>query len=291
MARRPAVAGQFYLGEKKALKEQIEECFMSKFGPGRLPGDTRTKVIKGVIAPHAGYPFSGPCAAFAYKEIAEAQEPDLYVVLGPSHSGSESCISAEDWETPLGIAKNDKEFGQVLVDNSKIVVNEEAHDMEHSIEVQLPFLQFVNQINNKTSKENKDFKFLPLMVSHNISYNEIAKAIQKTAEQLKRHIIIIASSDLTHYGLNYGYIPFQDNVKENMHKLDKGAIDRILDLDATGFIEYCRDKEATICGALPIAALISTINAKKAKLLKYYTSGDIIGDYSNAVGYASVLFE
>jgi len=155
MARQPVFAGQFYYGEKKALKEQIEECFMSRFGPGSLPEDVRTKVIKGMIAPHAGYVFSGPCAAFAYKEIAEAQEPDLYIVLGTSHSGSDSCISAEDWETPLGIAKNDKEFGKSLVDNSKIVVDEEAHNMEHSIEVQIPFLQFVNP--------KKDFRFLPLM--------------------------------------------------------------------------------------------------------------------------------
>lgn len=281
MTRKPVVAGQFYYGDKKALKEQLEECFMSKFGPGELPEDVRTKVIKGVIAPHAGYTFSGPCAAFAYKEIAEAQEPDLYIILGPSHSGSESCISLEDWETPLGIAKNDKEFGKALTENSKIPVNEESHSMEHSIEVQVPFLQFVN----------KSFKFLPLMVSHNISYNEIAKAIQKTAEQLKKHMIVIASSDFTHYGFNYGYMPFQDNVKENMAKLDKGAINKILKSDAEGFIDYCRDKDATICGALPIATIIKTVNAKKAKLLKYYTSGDIIGDYSNAVGYASILFE
>jgi AmmeMemoRadiSam system protein B len=281
MTRKPIVAGQFYAGEKKALKKQIKECFMSKFGPGKLPDDVRTKVIKGAIIPHAGYPFSGPCAAFAYKEIAEAQEPDLYVIFGTDHSGSGSCISLENWETPLGIAQNDSEFGRALMKNCSIKADEEAHSAEHSIEVQIPFLQFT------ASK----FKFLPVMAGHDLSYSAIASAIQKTAEQLKKHVIFIASSDFTHYGYNYGYIPFQENIKENMYKLDKGAIGKILKLDAKGFIDYCRDKDATICGALPIAAIISTITSKRARLLKYYTSGDITGDYGNSVGYASILFE
>jgi AmmeMemoRadiSam system protein B len=279
--RKPVVDGQFYPSDPEELKEQIKASFLSKFGPGSLPKEGRKKHTAGAIAPHAGYQFSGPGAAWVYKEIAESIIPDTYVLLGPSHSGFSSCISLQDWKTPLGTARNDSEFGKKLADNSGLSVNEEAHSKEHSIEVQLPFLQFACP----------EFKIVPIMISHDLGYQKIADAIRKTAEQLKRKTVVIASSDFTHYGFAYGYVPFSENIKKNMYSLDKGAIDAIKSLDAEKFISYVNEKQATICGQLPIATLMKAVDVKKAKLLSYYTSGDIIGDYSNAVGYASIVFE
>ena len=279
-ARKPVVAGQFYLANTEELKDQIKSCFLSEFGPGKLPEKDRTKKIVGAIAPHAGYQFSGPGAAFTYKEIAETKIPDTYLLLGPNHMGYHSSISVEDWETPLGTAKNDSEFGKTLAKNSKLEINEKAHSTEHSIEVQIPFLQF-------TAKE---FKISPVMISHDLSYQEIAEAIRKTAEQLKRNIIVIASSDFTHYGPDYGYEPFKTNVKKNLYELDKGAIELIKKLSTEKYLDYVAEKQATICGQLPIAVLMDSVKPKKAELLKYYTSGDILGDYTNAVGYASIIF-
>ena len=284
MVRKPIVAGQFYPAEPNELDKMIKDCFSSKLGPGDLPINKRTKDIIGIISPHAGYTFSGACAAWAYKEIAESKFPDTFILLGLSHSGFDSCISLEDWETPFGIIKNDKEFQKTLMKN--LPVDERAHASEHSIEVQLPFLQFANRdIIDK-------IRIAPIIASPDIDYKEIASYILNTIKKTKRNIIIIASSDFTHYGFNYGYLPFTDNQKENMYALDKGAIKLIESLEADKFLDYTAETKATICGKYPIAVLLALskkLGAKKASLLHYYTSGDVIEDYSSAVGYASIV--
>jgi len=288
MIRQPVMAGHFYEENPKKLEKQIINCFESKFGPGVLPSKRKNKRIVGVIAPHAGYVFSGPCAVWAYKEIAEAEFPEVYIMLGLSHSGKKSCISLSDWETPLGIVKNDTEFGKLIMKNAGLKNDEQTHLGEHSIEVQLPFLQFA-------SKDRiKDLRICPIIISPGTPYEEIAKGIDKTINQTGKNAVIIASSDFTHYGLNYGFFPFTENIKENMKKFDAKAIEHIKNLDDKGFLKYVFDNDATICGAYPIAALLSLakyFDAKKAILQHYYTSGDIINDYSSAVGYASIILE
>jgi len=286
--RNPVVAGQFYESTFEELDKQINNCFSSKFGPGDLPIKKRIKNIFGIIAPHAGYPFSGPCAAWGFKELAESKLPDTYIMLGLSHSGAKSCVSLEDWETPFGTIKVDKEFNQLLMKNSTIKQDEDAHRDEHSIEVQLPFLQFVN----------KDYlnrlRIAPIIASHDLPYEKLAAAIAKTVKESNKSVCLIASSDFTHYGLNYGYFPFSNNIKENIYKLDKEAIKLIEKLNAYEFLNYKKETGATICGNIPIAVSIETaklLGAKKARLLHYYTSGDIINDYSSAVGYASIVIE
>lgn len=286
--RQPIVAGQFYESDKKKLENQIKESFLHDFGPKKIPNATQSKRIIGAISPHAGYFFSGAGAAFSFKEIGESKIPDTYIMLGLSHQGYRSCVSLEDWETPLGIVKVDKEFCEKVIKNSSLKVNEAAHRQEHSIEVQLPFLQFIAQ------EHKNNLKIAPIIVSPDISCANFARFIKKTIDETDRKACIIASSDFTHYGINYGFIPFSNNIKEKMHALDKKAIDLIIKMDASGFLDYTEETGATICGKYPIAVLIELcklLGAKKGKLLKYYTSGDILGDYSNAVGYASIVFE
>ncbi len=286
MTRQPIVDGQFYESDPDKLNNQIESCFKNSFGPGSLPSKTRDKKVIGIVCPHAGYAFSGPCQAFSYKEVGESKIPDVYILLGLSHSGFNSCISTEDWETPLGIVKTDKELGEKISQVSGLPIDEVAHQNEHSIEVQLPFLQFVNK--------DHDFKILPIIISYDTDLQKIAQCIKETLNQTKKTSILIASSDFTHYGLNYGFVPFSDNTKENMYKLDQGAIDSITKLDANKFLDYTEKTKATICGKYPIASLIETsklLGAKKAELLKYYTSGDILKDYNSAVGYASIIIK
>jgi hypothetical protein len=275
--RNPVVSGIFYPSDSEDLKQSIKDCFLSGFGPGKPPGKVINSV-KGVIVPHAGFAYSGPCAAYAYKAVAEAVKPDLFILLGPSHSGFSSCLSLEDWKTPLGTAKVDKDFAGLLAKNG-LLQDEQAHANEHSLEVQIPFLQFIL----------KDFKFVPIIVSED--YLQVADVILKALEQSKKKVVFIASSDFTHYGRNYGYVPFSDAIKENMYLLDKKAIDQILKLNAKSFLDYIEKTRATICGKYPIACLLECVKPAKAELLKYYTSADISkSDYSVAVGYASVLF-
>jgi MEMO1 family protein len=269
--REAIVAGSFYDAKEDRLSEQIEGCFRSPLGPGTGTGNKGN--IKGVIVPHAGYFFSGPCAAHAYQLIA-GSDIRRFIILGVNHHGHETGVSGQDWSTPLGIAKCDKEAVEILSDDG-IKISETPHIKEHSIEVQLPFLQHIK----------KDFTFAAIGIGHDADIERIAAAVSKI-----KKTIIIASSDFTHYGFNYGYMPFSSSVKENLERLDGTAIQSILSLDMDGFRRHVNRTGMTICGYLPILTLMACMRSK-GKLLKYYTSGDVLGDFSNSVSYACIAFE
>ncbi|MFC1697569.1 AmmeMemoRadiSam system protein B [Nanoarchaeota archaeon] len=285
MIRKPIVSGTFYEADRKELIKQIEDSFKHEFGPGTLPNPRTDKEIKAIIAPHAGYPYSGPCQAFSYKALAESKFPDVYIILGTNHQTQTSCTSNKDFETPLGTVKLQDNFIKEL----NIDLNEQAHENEHSIEVQLPFLQFI-------SENNKDkLKIVPIIVG--IDYADTAEKIIKALQKTNLNPVFIISTDFTHYGMSYGFVPFQDNVKEKLHNLDKGAIDHILKIEPLKFNTNLQETGATICGRFAIMCLLEILNNLKdrknikSKLLKYYTSGDIARNYRNSVGYASILFE
>ena len=141
--RKPIVAGQFYPADPEALEQELKKSFTHKFGPGSLPGKRTGKKVYAAISPHAGYFFSGAGAAHVFKEIGEAEFPDTYIILGVNHTGPWTCTSDEDWETPLGTVKCDTELAKKLGEKG-IPIKNPSHHGEHSIEVQLPFLQFVS---------------------------------------------------------------------------------------------------------------------------------------------------
>lgn len=259
--REPYASGSFYESNHDALKKQIEGLF------GNTKFKRTDKEIKGAVIPHAGYFFSGKCMAKTYREIAESKFPDVYVIIGTNHYSNGTLINLEDWKTPFGIVKNYNE--DLSLEKSKM-------QHEHSIEVQLPFLQFI-------SKDRiNDLKILPIITDF---YD---KKLVKELNKIKNKIVI-ASSDFTHYGSNYGYLPFTQNIKKNLYDLDKKAIDFVLKLDTEGFLQYTKNK--TICGKYAIAITMELCKNSKAgaKFIDYYTSGDIINDYRNAVGYGGVI--
>ena len=284
MVREPVVAGRFYEGDKNQLESQLESCFTS--GPG-LPKGSHNKEIIGAISPHAGYMCSGMGASYVYKRIAESKKlPQTFVIIGPNHTGlGRTSLLLEDFRTPLGIAKVDTAFGKLLLENKNLENSPLVHMNEHSIEVQLPFLQYTL----------KDFMFLPIVISSYPFAEELAKALCSALKQTKRRVCIIASGDFTHYGPSYGFAPFRTNITENVKKLDFGAIELIKKLDDNGLNEYIQMTGATICGYLPIITLIKTVKLlgikPDVKLLKYYTSGDVFGDHENSVSYASMVME
>ena len=283
--RQPIVAGKFYEANNEKLLKQIENCYNHKLGPGKIT-ENKGNIVTGIIAPHAGYFYSGACAAHAYKTLAESQKPELIIILGTNHTSIEgSSILTQDYQTPIGTAKVDTEFCQKLKQNIPLQENPEQHSQEHSIETQIPFLQHIYKDN---------LKIAPIIINPGSDYKQIAQAIAKTIQETNKKTIIIASSDFTHYGVNYGYVPFTDNVQQNMYKLDAVAIKHITNQDTKKFIEYIQKKEATICGAHAIAVMTETskqLGCNKGKLLKYYTSGDITMDYNNSVGYAAIIIE
>lgn len=262
--REAIVAGQFYPSDKAELEKELKSFL-------RIQPE---KSIKTAIVPHAGYFFSGKCAGKVYSLLPPAQ---TYVILGVNHNaiGKDIAISLEDFETPLGIVKNDNELGKEILGALKLKEDSEAHKYEHSIEVQLPFLQM--------SQDN--FKIVPIILK-NYSLDtckKLAKIIVDASFKLRRKIVVIASSDFTHSGPNYGF--------SGSTEIDKEAINKILKLETKEFMQIAA--KTTICGAGAIATAIEAaklLHAQKAELLLYYDSSEVINN-ENKVGYAGIVFK
>jgi len=277
--RHPAVAGSWYAGTPKRLREQIEELFTHRLGPQSIPSvvEDGPRSLVGFVVPHAGYIASGPVAAHAYYHLAKDGKPDVIVVFGPNHTGHGSALAVMNegvWRTPLGDVEIATETANQILSASSIVdVDERAHTYEHSIELQLPFLQYLY---------GSEFKFVPIcfMIQDLESSCEVGKAV---AIALKgKNALVIASSDLTHY-----------EPQERAEKKDKMAIDAALKMDEEQYYHTVESYGISTCGYGPTIAAITAakeLGAKKAELLCYRTSGDVLGDYSAVVGYASIAF-
>lgn len=285
MTREPSAAGQFYEENFIGLEEQIKGCFHHRLGPGALPIKKRKGILKAAIVPHAGYMFSGPCAAWAYKEIAESEISDIYVLIGPNHSGAGSSASIEDWKTPFGFIKTDKDFVREIGQNTDIQINDSYHENEHSVEVQLPFLQYVNK------EFLKQMKFAAITLSNDIDIKKFANDLKKIIIKSKKKITFIISSDFVHYGANYNYKPFIFDVDDKLKELDSEAFKLILEKKPEDFLDYIKKTGATICGYLSIYLLLKLIDDEKGRLLMYYNSSEISGDKKNTVSYASIIFK
>ncbi len=278
--RLPCVAGSFYEGKAEALKAQIEGCFLHKFAHGRVPkvNAVGARRIVGLVCPHAGYEYSGAVAANAYYELALDGKPETVVVLGPNHRGYGSALATASegfWRTPLGDAEIDAEIARKIVDESGIVdVDDSAHVEEHSVEVQLPFLQYLY---------GSGFKFVPVcfQMQDLASAVEVGKALAKVLAG--KNAVVIASSDMTHY-----------EPQKVAAAKDTAALKAVAAMDEKRFYSVLEKQDVTACGYGPIGALIVAakgLGAKTADLLCYRTSGDTTGDSSSVVGYAAVSFK
>ena len=278
--RRPHFASQFYEGDAEALRAQISSCFLHQLGPKKLPQvnfDGHPRNVVGLICPHAGYMYSGPVAASAFYELAVDGKPDTVVILGPNHTGYGSALSLMRegvWRTSLGDVEIDSQLAdKILHETSLIDADELAHRYEHSIEVQLPFLQFLY---------GKKFKIVPICFQLQDYDSAIEVGMALTEALAATNTVVIASSDMTHY----------EPAKAASTK-DHAALKAVTDMDAKRFYETVETQNITACGFMPITSLITYANgvgAKEAKILSYHNSGDITGDHSNVVGYAAVSF-
>lgn len=275
--RHPCQAGAFYAENPESLKRQIGSCFTGRLGPGKLPEVAKDgpRGIVGLVCPHAGYMFSGPVAAHSYYRLALDGRPDVVFLFGPNHTGLGSGLAVMNegfWRTPLGDVEVDGEAANGVVRESRIVdVDEGAHRLEHSIEVQLPFLQYLY---------GSEFKIVPVcfLMQDLTSAREVGEAVARVASKI--NAVIIASSDMTHY-----------EPQVIAEKKDRKALAAVEAMDEALFYSTVESNRITTCGYGPIAALIAAakaLGAKEAKLLCYKTSGDAIGDYSSVVGYAAV---
>ena len=275
MIRLPAVAGAFYEGERKALLSRIEWCYTHPHGPGRLPspGKVGEKVL-GLVSPHAGYMYSGPVAAHGYLLLAPCR-PTTVVILGPNHTGMGSGVSVFPsgvWRTPLGEVRIDSELSRSLAEECEVAdLDEVAHRYEHSIEVQLPFLQHLF---------GSDFGLVAvcLMLQDEETSREVGEALARVLRG--KEAVIVASTDFTHY-----------EPAERARKKDAKALERIEALDWRGLLRTVEEEDISMCGYGPVAAMLRAcleLGARRGRLLKYATSGDIAGPMPEVVGYGSL---
>ncbi|MEI7542559.1 MAG: AmmeMemoRadiSam system protein B [bacterium] len=263
MIREPLFAGSFYDAKPEDLKNHITEM------TGELV--KKTKAL-GIIAPHAGYIYSGVVAAQVYSAV---EIPKTIIILGPNHTGLGepiSVFSEGKWKTPLGdVAINESLATDILKKCKTALKDTTAHAKEHSIEVQLPFLQY----------HNKNFDFVPIVLGdYSIEHlKELAVALAKCIEG--KEVLIIASSDLTHY-----------EEAESARAKDALVLDSIEALDPDNMYDEIKDNDISMCGWMPVYVLLQACNilgAKKGKIIKYTNSGDVNGDYSEVVGYGGAI--
>jgi AmmeMemoRadiSam system protein B len=246
---------------------------MHRLGPGRLPEGKEGKSISAIIAPHAGFVYSGASAAHAYLSIAEQEKPDTVIVIGPNHTGRGTPVSVMGegfWETPLGLVPLDAELAGRIDKNSSIAeFDDTAFIREHSIEVQLPFLQFIYP----------EFKLVPICMGYQDleTSRDLGRAIHEAIKG--ESVMIVASTDLNHM-----------EPKAESNRKDRFVLDAIEAMDEDMLQDSVKRERISTCGYGPVSATLVASKlggAKSAEILSYYTSGDIIGDNRQVVGYAS----
>ena len=265
MIREAAVAGQFYPGWPEELKETI----------GYMTSREEAKIdVVGVISPHAGYIYSGPVAGAVFSRI---KFTGTFILIGPNHRGEGkpfSITSTGSWRTPLGeVGINAELAGAILKASGRLEEDTLAQRNEHSLEVQVPFLQYFMP----------GVKIVPILLSHARPdvYQEIGRALVQGLREIGEEAVIVASSDMTHY-----------EPHEKAKAKDSLAIEAILSLDADELISRIAKHDISMCGYAPVISLITAakeLGARKAELVKYQTSGDSSGDYSSVVGYAGII--
>lgn len=264
MIRKASVAGRFYPGGPDTLRDEVDRLIVQ--------GVKEDAVA--VIAPHAGYVYSGKVAGQVYGQVAL---PVSIILLGPNHTGmgtSVSVMSKGEWETPLGRTKIDSDLAEEILASSPLFSYDvDAHLLEHSLEVQLPFIQYIR----------KDARIVPITVMR-ATVGECAEMGRSLAGVISGRIekvLMVVSSDMNHYE--------SDAVTR---KKDRHAIERALKLDGKGLLEVTSKEDITMCGALPAAIALEAaraLGARAGKLASYATSGEVNGDMSQVVGYAGII--
>jgi len=251
--------------------KELEHCFLSPLGPGRLPEVVKDgpRRIAGAVVPHAGLVFSGPVAAHGYAQMAADGMPETVVIIGPNHTGYGRAVSAssEDFETPLGVVRSDRDILSRM--KGVVEIDRAAHLYEHSFEVQLPFLQYLDP----------EIKIVPIVMGRQdiVMARETAKVLREACAG--RDVVFLASSDLSHY------LP-----AEVARERDGMVLERILSLDAEGLVGVGERNDISMCGYGPVAVMIMACGGSKARLLHYGNSGDV-RPMADVVGYAAAVVE
>ncbi len=298
--RKDAHAGTAYEADKDKLKVQLDGFFTSAEGPGMPSQFNQTKGLKGVIVPHIDLGCGGPCFAWAYKEIVESSDAELFIILGIAHTGTNNLFVLTDktFETPFGNVETDKDFLNSLQKKNKTdyFVDEFVHKDEHSIVFQVVFLKYLYHL-------KKDFKIVPILCSslgeadeneigsrQTNQFIEFVSSLKETIKESGKKICIIASVDLAHVGSRFGDTELQDDAYlDKLRSEDTDMLKYVENLDAAGFNNSVQKDHNSrkICGYPAINTLLNVIDATRSKLLKYSQYAD---ETNSTVSFASMSF-
>lgn len=268
MRREPAVAGQFYPGNKQELESQLQKFCRSNESPFQH--------VSGIISPHAGYIYSGGIAGRLFSRL---EIPDRVILLGPNHHGAGhpgAVYSSGSWRTPLGEIRVDTELAdRILAACPHFAADDVAHRQEHSLEVQVPFIQYCNP----------EATFVPICIGHLPLENLIAsgESLADVIAASGAPVLIIASSDMTHF-----------ESADAARKKDFLALEHVENIDPEGLYATVRDHRISMCGVLPSVVMLAAVRklgAQKGELVEYGHSGDITGDDRDVVGYAAAVVQ
>ncbi len=277
----PAVAGQWYPASPFELREEVERLLGEARGRCETPTAGRPMAL---IAPHAGYTYSGRVAACAFLPVGQERYSRV-VLLGPSHyAGFHGGMlpDADAYRTPLGDVLLDVEALDPLRAQPGFATDNRPYRPEHSLEAEIPFLQLVLEAG---------WKLVPVLIGGGSMGPDAQRVADGVKLVLGPDTLVVVSSDFTHYGIRFGYVPFESDVPQRIGELDMGAIRRIEALDTAGFEEYVARTGATICGRDAIDVLLRMLPATaRAGLVAYDTSGRMTGDWAHSVSYASIAF-
>jgi AmmeMemoRadiSam system protein B len=282
--RKAQFAGSWYPGSKQSLLNELEKYFTdNQFGPGEKPeslhGTKRT--IIGGVSPHAGYAYSGTCAAFTYLNLFKERIPDTVIILGTDHRGYGDIALFKDgeWETPLGNLKIDEDLAEIILEKCDIIKEDRSAFLigEHNIEIQLPFIKYC--------ANDKEVKIVTIKMTPRINFetmNKISSDIVSAIQAINKDVVVLASSDMSHKSVSS-----EADLKE-FKKIDQKVIDGFIGLNPEETLKAALN--TSVCGPQTITTLMlisKKLKANKGKLLKYYTSTEKTNDFGYCVGYFS----
>ena len=263
--RQPAVAGRFYPAKREALVREVE---------AHIDPKVKKSPAIGIVAPHAGFMYSGDVAGAVYSKI---EIPDTVILLGPNHTGQGeevAVMTKGTWSMPMGDISIDREMANSICEETSLAKEDSsAHQHEHSLETQLPFLQYFK----------KEFQIVPICLRRiKVSVCKVlSEGIVRAVTRLGKPVLLVASSDMTHYESH-----------DKAGKKDRMAIECIQKRDPVGLSETVRSEKITMCGVNPVTVMLycsDSLGAKEAELVKYMTSGEVGGDMEKVVGYAGMI--
>ncbi|HKQ63320.1 MAG TPA: AmmeMemoRadiSam system protein B [Candidatus Polarisedimenticolaceae bacterium] len=276
----PTVAGRWYPSDPSELGREVD-TLLARATLLEAPNGS----VAALVAPHAGFMYSGAVAARGFA-LLRARQVARVLLIGPSHYAAyegAAVPAASDYRTPLGAVPLDLDARGALAAVPSIRIDDGPFEPEHCLEAELPFLQRVLA---------PGFRLLPLLIGAGTTPSTTRAVAAALAPLITSDTLLVVSSDFTHFGARFGYQPFRGDVARRIEQLDRGAIDRVLEIDGPGFSAYVERTGATICGRLAIEVLLQLLPAATpARLLAYDTSGRMTGDWTHTVSYASLAFE